>query len=349
MHSSERSEPEIELVKRYKKGLIIHHWDTDGISSATLFLEYLRKKKKELIIENYTPNIGNYSLEAREIKRISSQKYQFIIIADINFPKNDVLKLKNVSKAEVFYFDHHIQEKIEEVHHFNPLIEGIDGEKYPSTSWFVNDYLGNPVNILAVLGAVGDHETKLKNKKAIYKVIEDFIEKLEISFDDLLRMAELIDSNYKMGDRNGVLKAPFLLLKNNPTIILEHPTWNKNLQILREDVEKQTSEPPTRIEGKILIWEINTPYNTTSTITRRLAWKNNDNIVVIVNRGWFKDRDQVYIRTGNNLFDSDEIINFAKGLGYNAGGKKEVAAAVVPRNETKKFLELLIPRLGANL
>jgi single-stranded DNA-specific DHH superfamily exonuclease len=349
MHSSKRGEPEIERVKNYKKGLIIHHWDADGISSATLFLEHLGKMKKELIIENYTPTIGNYFLEEREIKRISSQNYQFIIIADINFPKNNILKLKNASKAEIFYFDHHIQEKIEEVHHFNPLIEGINGEKYPSTSWFVNNYLGNPLNIPAVLGAVGDHETKIKNKKDIYKAIEDFIEKLEISFDDLLRMAELIDSNYKMGDRDGVLKAPFVLLKNDPEEILEHPTWNKYLEILREDVEKQTSKPPTRIEGKILIWEINTPYDTISTITKRLAWKNNDNIVVIVNRGWFKDRDQVYIRTGNNLFDSDEIINFAKSLGHNAGGKEEVVAAVVSRNETKKFLELIIPRLGANL
>ncbi|WXG40372.1 MAG: DHH family phosphoesterase [Candidatus Freyarchaeum deiterrae] len=348
MCPSERGELEIERVKNYKKGLIIHHWDTDGISSAALFLEYLRKMKKELIIKNYTPTIGNYYLEDREIKRVSSQNYEFIIIADINFPMNNILKLKNTSKAEVFYFDHHIQEKIEEIHHFNPLIEGINDEKYPSASWFVNDYLGNPVNITAILGAVGDHETKLKNKKDVYNVIEDFIEKLEISFDDLLRMTELIDSNYKMGDRNGVLEAPFLLLKNNPEAILEHPKWNKNLEKLRDDVEKQTSKPPTRTEGKILIWEINTPYNTTSAITRRLAWKNKDNIVVVVNKGWFKDRDQVYIRTGNNFFDSYEIINFAKGLGYSAGGKKEVVAAVVPKNETKKFLELLLTKLGAN-
>lgn len=349
MYSSERGKLEIERVKNYEKGLIIHHWDTDGISTAALFLEYLRKMKKELIIKNYTPTIGNYYLVDREIKRVSSQNYQFIIIADINFPKNNILQLKNASKAEVFYFDHHIQERIEEVHHFNPLIEGINGERYPSASWFVNNYLGNPVNIPVVLGAVGDHETKLKDKKNVYKVVKDFIEKSGISFDDLLRMAELIDSNYKMGDRNGVLKAPFLLLKNDPKAILEHPTWHKNLEILREDVDKQISKPPTRIEGKILIWEINTPYNTTSTITRRLAWKNNDNIVVIVNKGWFKDRDQVYIRTGNNLFDSNEIITFAKSLGHNAGGKKEVVAAVVPKSETEKFLELVLQKLGANL
>ncbi|MFB0562676.1 MAG: DHH family phosphoesterase [Candidatus Lokiarchaeia archaeon] len=348
MGYSEFGEPEIKRVKNYKKGLIIHHWDTDGISSAALFLEYLKKIKKELIIKNYTSTIGNYFLEDHEINRISSHNYDFIIVADISFPKNNILKLKNTSKAEIFYFDHHFQEKIVEVYHLNPIIEGKNGEKYPSTSWIVNNYLGNPLSIPAVLGAVGDHEIKLKNKKMIYKVITEFIEKLGISFDDLLRMVELIDSNYKVGDRNGVLKAPFVLLKNDPKAILDDPKWNENLEKLREDVEKQTSKPPTRREGKILIWEINTRYNTTSTITRRLAWKNNDNIVVIVNKGWFPDRDQVYIRTGNDFFDSKKIIDFARGLGYSAGGKKEVFAAVVPRNETKKFLELVLPKLGEN-
>ncbi|MEM2145444.1 MAG: DHH family phosphoesterase, partial [Candidatus Jordarchaeaceae archaeon] len=239
MHLSECGEIEIKQVKNYEKGLIIHHWDVDGISSATLFLEYLQKIKKELIVENYTPTIGNYFLEDIEIDRISSQNYHFIIIVDINFPKNNILKVKNASRAEIFYFDHHIQEKIEEVYHFNPIIEGINGEKYPSASWFVNDYLGNPLNINAILGAVGDNEIKLKNMKDIYKVISNFIETLGISFEDLLVMTELIDSNYKVGDRKSVLEAPFLLMKNDPKIILEHSTWKKNFEKLRKEIEKE--------------------------------------------------------------------------------------------------------------
>lgn len=347
MHLSKCSELEIKRVKNYEKGLIIHHWDADGISSAALFLEYFNKIKEELIIENYTPTIGNYVLEDHEIDKISSQNYHFIIIVDINFPKNNILKLKNASKVEIFYFDHHIQEKIGEVYHFNPLIEGINGEKYPSASWFVNDYLGNPVNINAILGAVGDNEIKLENMKEIYNVISGFVEKLGISFKDLLVMTELIDSNYKVGDRKGVLEAPFLLLKNDPKIILEYQRWKKNFEKLREDVEREISKPPTRLENNIFIWEINTPYNTISTITKRLAWKNKDNIVVVLNRGWHRDRDQLYIRSVNNLFNSNELIRFAHGLGYSAGGKKEVFAAVVPKQRTEKFLEQILTRLGA--
>ncbi|MEM2144381.1 MAG: hypothetical protein QW279_03400, partial [Candidatus Jordarchaeaceae archaeon] len=81
---------------------------------------------------------------------------------------------------------------------------------------------------------------------------------------------------------------------------------------------------------------------------KRLAWKNKDCIVVIVNRGWHKDRDQLYVRSVKNLFDSNKLINFANGLGYSAGGKKEVFAAVVPKEGTEKFLEQVLARLGAN-
>ncbi|MEM2135366.1 MAG: DHH family phosphoesterase [Candidatus Jordarchaeaceae archaeon] len=346
MFSSKSEEPELGRVKSYEKGLIIHHWDTDGISSAALLLQYLRKLKNELAIENYTPPIGNYRLSDDEIEKISSKNYQFIIMVDMNLPKNNILKLKEYSKAEVFYFDHHIQEKIEEVHHFNPLIEGNNGEKYPSASWFLNCYLNNPVTLPAVLGAVADHETRIKDKKEVYRKIEEYLEESGLSFDDLLRMVELIDTNHKVGDREGVLKAPFTLMENDPRIILENPVWNRNLEVLSKDIEKQTSKPPTRREGKILIWDINTPYNITSTVTRRLAWKNNDSIVVVINRGWFLDGDQLYMRSGSNLFDSHELINFAHSLGYDAGGKEGVFAVVVPKSETEKLLELLLRRLG---
>jgi single-stranded DNA-specific DHH superfamily exonuclease len=77
MFSSKSSKPELESVKNYEKGLIIHHWDTDGISSAALLLQYLRKEKNKLDIKNYTPPIGNYRLSDDEIEKISSNS-QFI-------------------------------------------------------------------------------------------------------------------------------------------------------------------------------------------------------------------------------------------------------------------------------
>jgi len=47
------------------KGLIIHHWDTDGICSAKLLIEYLKDKQ----IDNKTPVIGNYYLTDEELSK----------------------------------------------------------------------------------------------------------------------------------------------------------------------------------------------------------------------------------------------------------------------------------------
>jgi len=54
------------------KGLIIHHWDTDGICSTHILLWHLKDKK----IDNKTPELGNYYLTEEEIKNYS--KYDFL-------------------------------------------------------------------------------------------------------------------------------------------------------------------------------------------------------------------------------------------------------------------------------
>ena len=137
------------------KGLLIHHWDTDGICSARLLLEYLSDKD----IVNKTPGLGNYFLTDDEVKTYSI--YDFVIVADMSLPKENILALAKNSKVAIF--DHHLGSVIKEVFHHNPVIKGDDPNKYPSASWIINDYLKNPVNLFALLGVVGDHEKRIQN------------------------------------------------------------------------------------------------------------------------------------------------------------------------------------------
>jgi single-stranded DNA-specific DHH superfamily exonuclease len=58
-------------------GLLIHHWDTDGICSARLLLEKLTNKK----IVNVTPELGNYFLTEEELSAYTA--YDFIFVVDI--------------------------------------------------------------------------------------------------------------------------------------------------------------------------------------------------------------------------------------------------------------------------
>ena len=107
------------------KGLLIHHWDTDGICSARLLLEKLSDKD----ITNKTPELGNYFLTDQELEDYS--KFDFVIVTDMSLPEDNILRL--AKNAEVMIFDHHLGKVIEQVFHNNPIIKGENPDKYPST------------------------------------------------------------------------------------------------------------------------------------------------------------------------------------------------------------------------
>ena len=150
------------------KGLLIHHWDTDGICSAKLLLSKLSNEE----VVNKTPELGNYFLTEKELEEYS--KFDFIIIADMSLPEKDVHKLANNKK--VLIFDHHLGKEIKEVFHHNPVIKGENPDLYPSASWIVNEYLKNEIDLFSILGIVGDHEKKIQNNSYFNDLIINFWE-----------------------------------------------------------------------------------------------------------------------------------------------------------------------------
>ena len=318
------------LDKIQGKGLLIHHWDTDGICSARLILEKLGEK----IVLNKTPIIGNYYLTEEELEEYS--KYDFIIIADMSLPEENVKKL--AERAQVMIFDHHLGKVVKEVFHHNPVIKGENPDEYPSASWIVNKFIGNDVNLFAILGIVGDHEQKIKKNTTIYNVITKFCEENYLTFDDLLKMCYLLDSNYKLGDKKSVEEAPHLLLKiNSASDILNNDKLNEKFTKLNDEISRQLNLPVNEINGTILK-KISTPYNIISQITRKVAWSSGKNTVV-VNTGFFDDKDQVYMRGTKS---AEPMIKRGKDLGFKCGGKKEVLGAIVPKEKTDSFVEELI-------
>ena len=312
------------------KGLLIHHWDTDGICSARLILAHLPDKN----ITNKTPELGNYFLTDEELKEYS--KYDYIIVIDMSLPADNILKLAENSK--VMIFDHHLGAEIKQVFHNNPVIKGENPDEYPSASWIVNHYLGNPLNLFALLGIVGDHEQKIKNNKTFYKILNDYCKNNNITFDDMLKMVYLLDSNYKLGDKKSVEEAPNILLQNSShKYILENSKWNQNLTKLNEELNTQLEKPANEING-IIFKKINTAYNIISTITRKVAWSSGKNTIVI-NTGFFDDKDQIYVRSKKNI---EPMIKRGKDLGFKCGGKKEVLGAIVPKDKTESFSKELL-------
>ncbi len=319
------------MLKKLKgKGILIHHWDTDGICSARLLLEHLYNKD----IINKTPELGNYYLTKEELENYS--KYNFVIVADMSLPKDDILGL--AKNAQLMIFDHHLGKVIKQVFHNNPVIKGKNPDDYPSASWIINDFLGNKVNLFAVLGIVGDHEQKIKNNKKFYEIINDFCKNNNLTFEDMLKMVYLLDSNYKLGDKKIVEEAPHLLLKNGTSdFILNNKKWNENFNKLNQEIERQLGMPEDDING-IILKKINTSYNIISTVTRKIAWNSGKNTVVI-NTGFFDDMNQIYVRSKKN---AEPIITRGKSLGFKCGGKKEVLGAIVPKDKTESFVKEIL-------
>jgi single-stranded DNA-specific DHH superfamily exonuclease len=316
------------------KGILIHHWDTDGICSAKLVLEKLGDNIKA----NKTPILGNYFLTREEIEECKA--FDFVIIVDMNLPRENIMQLSENSK--VMIFDHHLGPEIKEVFHHNPIIKGENPDDYPSASWIVNDYLKNEVNLFSILGVVGDHEQKIKNNPNFWKIITDFCDKNNLTFDDLHKMVYLLDSNYKMGEKKAVEKAPHTLLKlKGPRDILENPEWNKNYTLIENELNKQLTNN-NEANGNIILKKMNTNFNIISTVTRKLAWKTQKNTIV-VNTGFFDDLDQIYVRTNNE--NMEPMIQRGKQLGFKCGGKKEVLGAIIPKEKTDSFVNEIIDYL----
>jgi hypothetical protein len=310
-------------------GLLIHHWDTDGICSARLLLERLPKD-----IVNKTPVLGNYFLTEEELVAYAS--YDFVIVVDMALPEENILCL--AKHAKILIFDHHLQQPIPGVFHQNPIGQGKDPLLYPSASWIVNDFLGNPVNLFALLGIVGDHEKRIQTNKAFYGLISDFYTKQHLTFDELLMIVYLLDSSYKIGDRKAVEEAPGLLLDyTDAQRILQNIRWKNNLTLLEKEIAKYIDASCEEKEH-VLLKRIHTKYNIISTVTRNIAW-NSGKDTLIVNTGFFKDRDQIYVRSGKDL---QPLIQQGKMLGYRCGGKKEVLGAVVPKEKTESFVNEIL-------
>jgi hypothetical protein len=263
-----------------------------------------------------------------------TQKYDNVIICDIALPASNTGRI--AEKAKVTMIDHHHQDPLTGVTHINPVAKGADGSDYPSTTWVIKEKLSLPVSLKIVLGFVGDREQKIKDNPHFWEITKNFIEEEGLSFDELLALVYRIDSSYKVGDRESVMKAPHQVWDyKSSNDILANNGWKRNLMSLEEKLNQVLTEPPEMIGG-VQIKRLNTPYAIISQVTRHLAW-GTEKDTIVVNTGFFEEQDQLYSRS--NTVDMHELIEKAKEYGFNAGGKADVIGAIIPKTKTEQFLE----------
>lgn len=299
----------------YKNKLVVHHWDTDGVCSAALLKDYIGAQKF------MTPTIGNYYLTDKEILRIKEEKPDLIVIADMALPKENIIRLMEVAGVPVVMFDHHHQDKIEEIMHVNP------GIGHYSAGWVINEYFEKEQNILSVLGAIGDKETAVKADNDVQNVLSA----AGITFEEATRIVELIDSNYILMDKEKVSKAVEIIYNNKEKIkkLLDNEIFLDNVKQIEAEYNSQLGKESEE-KDNLLIHKIHTDLNLISKITRKISADNPKKVVLIINDK--PELTNIYLRRKNYPIDLRELIEIFKEWGLNVGGKKEVLGAYVPKD-----------------
>jgi len=290
--------------------MIIHHWDCDGICSAALLKNIVND---ELLVPN------DFFLNDEEKKYIKKRNPAKIYLADIALPGKDINFLKNVS--ELYVFDHHKRKDREK----NFYID----ENSPSTTFIIKKQYKLKEDFLPVLGAIGDKEEKILDTK-YKKDVENVLEKYNITFNQLLKIAKLLDSNYVLNDFEAVKESVDFVLKNknNPRAILENEELNENLEKIEKEIKNNLNYS---MENNFVLCEINTGYRIISKIARILFKKYPDKNILVINR----KTGNIYVRSKKDL--SFLIENVKKK--YLAGGKKDVCGIMLPKNEINEYVE----------
>ncbi len=167
-----------------RKGVLIHHWDTDGIISAAIIL-----KHTDANITRVLPELGRFELPEYVFEEIRGHKPDFIIVADMSL-YDEMEELKMITE-DIFILDHHATKGHCPVRSYNPVVEGGEPDSYPSAGWVINEYMEEEQNILSVLGAIGEKGRKMKGNTIVEKVLE---EKLRAAIEAKLGKGDEISS-----------------------------------------------------------------------------------------------------------------------------------------------------------
>ncbi|WP_258083265.1 DHH family phosphoesterase [Thermococcus thermotolerans] len=304
--------------------LIVHHWDTDGVTSSALLVRGLSLEE----FTNITAPIGEFRFDERIWEAIG--KAERLYVLDFNAP-DEVERVR----IPTLFIDHHTQPRIG-----NPLVEQINpslgGEYYPSCSLVVSEHFGI-WNAWSALGVVGDIGEKAFGLERVRKLLD----RERISREEALRLVELIDSNYIAMEREAVEEALRVLLSHEVKELLEYEPWVKKAEVIREAIEGAVSGVEERNGFAIAHFE--SPFNIISKVARKLVWELGYRGAVVIN-GNFHGKAQLYFRISGEEAERikvTEVIERLKALGANAGGKREVLGCVCERDKIEDAVAII--------
>jgi len=328
-------------VREKGRVAVVHHWDADGITSAALVIEEVRRVSPGTKVHNCSPTIGRWVLDEGEVASIRTWGPDLLVIVDLAIRDDDLDSiLDGLPGVPALMVDHHRAEVPEHprLDYHNPVADGLPETEYPSCSWVLRELLDREMDMLTVLGVFGDRGRELVDEP-IWETMQTFLAGSEMSWDDMHLLVDLVDSSAKRVDLPSVNAAVEHLLEGwrDPHSLLEVLEWKDgNTEVERALILELERGPETVTDG-VLVKTIDTPYLVISTAARRLLRTRDQAVVVVVNLGYSEEEVQVYVRRKGEL-DLAPLIPVMRKRGYSAGGKGEVVGVILPRADTDWLL-----------
>jgi len=319
---------------------IIFHWDSDGIASASILKELL--SRHNILLDFIVPKIGYYDVSAIDVPRIKAFKPDLIVVLDYALKAGDLEILEQTTGAPVLLIDHHINTLPAKPLYYNPVAAGHSQVMYPSTTWVIRELLRLPLELKILLGIAGDRGVKAK-ETPIWSRLKEYLDRRKWRWEKLVELAELVDSMYRIGDVEGVVRSIDKLLNYNNDLdsALKDNEWASARRLVEEELEKHVNMQPSEIiDNRILVFRVESAYYIASAITRRLALKYQDKIVVVSFKHMGNGPCHVYARSWR--YDLMKIITSLVLHGYNIGGKNEVAAITIECSRLEQALEDMV-------
>ncbi len=325
------------------KIVLIHHWDVDGLASAALIFQFAQQHRIISTIELFTPTVNNYFLNESEFIAIQQAAPDAIVVVDYNIPLDNIERLEQIAPL-VFVFDHHVQTA-------GINRPGLQDTNYPGCSMLVSDYLMQPLSIAAVLGMVGDQEELIQERTDFYPSVEQMMTEHQLTFDQIMRLTKLLDTSYIVDDTAALRHSIDLIRKHclqsaEPRAVLNDPQLLQQETKIKKDFDNEVVNKNfcSLQNGHVLYYQLTTPFSLISEVTRALARKYPNQIIITSQqRG---AQASLYVRSRISGIDLTPVVDAARAHGFNAGGKPEVAGVVLPSAQVEQFVEEIVGMLA---
>jgi single-stranded DNA-specific DHH superfamily exonuclease len=242
-----------DYISKNNDFTIFYHFDTDGIVSAALMTEVLKKFKKGV----YYYRATNYE----DYERMNIEEYSYnIIVCDMQVREN-VLPL--FSKRNLCIIDHHQIINVDNIAYANPKLWG--DNTYTPCSFLVYKIFEKELegfDWLSTIGLIGDSGGK-ENREFVVKIAEKYGVKLgkdEFLYDnDFGNAASMIGAMTTVYNREGADEALGTLISSNSLQeVLNNQKFAYADKIVKEELEKLKKDFSDKAEkvGKVYFYEL---------------------------------------------------------------------------------------------